>query len=653
MRENDNGTAPGCAALDEGVVCIRNGGVVSARDSAEWLSNADVIQRVPIEAGDAVSTRDEVNKVTFAQFAKEWTQNLSWIRDPTPPYGVTGFVRYTHSLHQPFVVLSIGWQVAATGRSEQLIRRVWPNRAGSWRLAASFARTVLAERLLRCQPSDHPGRLGRLGRGGELGVQAHQRVCGAVVRNQPQNHLGPLIDHPAGAVPQLLQHGLDAPPLRLVPNRLMQPEHAALPDLPQDVHSQRRQAAHQRIGVELARGRSRDFVRAAVGVQRHYRCRIDAARQRRRPAIEFVVWHDQVLSASTGGARHQTQHGGHPALQAGFFDILLPQGLALAPVGALPRRVGGAALPDEPCRAGAARVPFDEPDQLRRTRRVHRLQRGHQRHRIKHRVQPRQHTLPGAGRAQPLRLGLDTARVLFGTLGRLLCVWAQRLSQEQPAAAQLGRQRAGAGYTGVGALHAFLDRASVVHDGGVDVQRQPCAAQHPVLRRMGVQPPLNHRQQTFRQRGRYAVHSLARRWAGKQQPDAQRLLAERIAAQLRDRGKVALGRYQRTEVASRDVIARHAAHRQCRVDLGHHACQRSRQVPRQHQAGSGRDVVAELPALDRLHDRVAKCAQRLHQWAPLPQCSVIEVRARIEVKEQSQILASSGVGAAAIETLRD
>jgi hypothetical protein len=60
-----------------------------------------------------------------------------------------------------------------------------------------------------------------------------------------------------------------------------------------------------------------------------------------------------------------------------------------------------------------------------------------------------------------------------------------------------------------------------------------------------------------------------------------------------------------------------------------------------------------LPALDRLHDRVAKCAQRLHQWAPLPQCSVIEVRARIEVKEQSQILASSGVGAAAIETLRD
>jgi hypothetical protein len=652
MREIDNGTAPSCAALDEGVVCIRNGDVVSARDSAEWLSNADVIRRVPIEAGDAVFAREEVNKVTFAQFAKEWTQNLSWIRDPTPPYGVTAFVRYTQLLYQPFVVLSIGWQTAAIGRSEQLIRRVWPNRAGSWRLAASFARTVLAERL-RCRPSNHPGRLGRLGRGGELRLQAHQRVCDAVVGNQPQHHLEPLLDHSAGAVPQLLQHGPDAPPLCRVPNRRKQPEHAALPDLPQDVHYQRRQAAHQRIGVELARGRSRDFVRAAVGVQRHYRCRIDAARQRRSPAIEFVVGHDQVLSARTGGARHQTQHAGYPSLHAGFFDILLPQGLALAPVRTLPKHVGCAALPDEPCRAGAARVPLDEPDQLRRSRRVHRLQRGHQRHRIKHRVQPRQHTLPGAGRAQPLRLGLDAPRVLFGSLGRLLCAWAQRLPQEQPSAAQLGRQRAGAGYTGVGALHAFLDRASVVHDGGVDVQREPCAAQHPVLRRMGVQPPLNHRQLTFRQRGRYAVHSLARRWAGKQQPDAQRLLEERIAAQLRDRGKVAQGRYQRAEVAARDVTARHAAHRQCRVDLGHHACQRSRQVQRQHQAGSGRDVVAELPALDRLHDRVAKCAQRLHQWASLPQCSAIEVRSRINVKEQSQILGNFGIGAATIATLRD
>jgi hypothetical protein len=76
-------------------------------------------------------------------------------------------------------------------------------------------------------------------------------------------------------------------------------------------------------------------------------------------------------------------------------------------------------------------------------------------------------------------------------------------------------------------------------------------------------------------------------------------------------------------------------------------------VQRQHQAGSGRDVVAELPALDRLHDRVAKCAQRLHQWASLPQCSAIEVRSRINVKEQSQILGNFGIGAATIATLRD
>ena len=63
---------------DEGSVFLirANGDVVSARQTARWFSNAGEIRRVPAEPGDTVFVPEEMNKATFAQSAKEWTQVL-------------------------------------------------------------------------------------------------------------------------------------------------------------------------------------------------------------------------------------------------------------------------------------------------------------------------------------------------------------------------------------------------------------------------------------------------------------------------------------------------------------------------------------------------------------------------------------------------
>lgn len=63
---------------DEGSVFLvrANGDVVSARQTAGWLNRAGDLRRVPAEPGDTVFVPEEMNKTTFAQSAKEWTQIL-------------------------------------------------------------------------------------------------------------------------------------------------------------------------------------------------------------------------------------------------------------------------------------------------------------------------------------------------------------------------------------------------------------------------------------------------------------------------------------------------------------------------------------------------------------------------------------------------
>ncbi len=63
---------------DEGsIILIRaNGDVVSARQTAGWLSRSGEIRNVATEPGDTVFVPEEMNKMTLVQAAKEWTQIL-------------------------------------------------------------------------------------------------------------------------------------------------------------------------------------------------------------------------------------------------------------------------------------------------------------------------------------------------------------------------------------------------------------------------------------------------------------------------------------------------------------------------------------------------------------------------------------------------
>ncbi|MBA4281084.1 SLBB domain-containing protein [Ralstonia sp.] len=64
---------------DEGSVFLirANGDVVSARQSAGWFNQAGEIRRMPSQPGDTVFVPEEMNKTTFAQSAREWTQIFS------------------------------------------------------------------------------------------------------------------------------------------------------------------------------------------------------------------------------------------------------------------------------------------------------------------------------------------------------------------------------------------------------------------------------------------------------------------------------------------------------------------------------------------------------------------------------------------------
>jgi len=64
---------------DEGSIFIvrANGNVVSSRQSAGWFNKSGDLSQLPAEPGDTLFVPEEMNKTTFAQSAREWTQILS------------------------------------------------------------------------------------------------------------------------------------------------------------------------------------------------------------------------------------------------------------------------------------------------------------------------------------------------------------------------------------------------------------------------------------------------------------------------------------------------------------------------------------------------------------------------------------------------
>ena len=54
-----------------------NGSVVSGRQNGGWFNRGTGLAGVKAEAGDTVFVPEEMNKTTFVQNAKDWTQILS------------------------------------------------------------------------------------------------------------------------------------------------------------------------------------------------------------------------------------------------------------------------------------------------------------------------------------------------------------------------------------------------------------------------------------------------------------------------------------------------------------------------------------------------------------------------------------------------
>ena len=287
------------------------------------------------------------------------------------------------------------------------------------------------------------------------------------------------------------------------------------------------------------------FMRTVVGVQIDDGLCVElACGQCRRPAFERVVGRDQHLPLGVDGALDQAQHTAHGPLHALDAHAVLPHRQALANARRTPRRCAGTAQGVGQCRhVGAARVPLDQPIDLRQARGavlIAGLDAAHDRDRVEAGVKPRQHRRLRTGRRQALRHRDDALQVEVGRLGRVLHARAQRQLQAKAVAPEVGRQRAIAINAGVGAPDTFLGCLAVVHCEGVDVQRQPATGQDTVVRALSRQQRLDHRWSEVEQLGRASVHALAQRRARGQQRDGKGVLEERIAAEVLDRVEVAL-----------------------------------------------------------------------------------------------------------------
>jgi plasmid replication initiation protein len=91
------------------------------------------------------------------------------------------------------------------------------------------------------------------------------------------------------------------------------------------------------------------------------------------------------------------------------------------------------------------------------------------------------------------------------------------------------------------------------------------------------------------------IRPLAQRRARGQQLDAQRLLVERVAAEVLNRVEVRLALHQQAHVDAHGVAVLHpAAHCQRLVDLLEHRCQSLQVMAHQRKSRHRREVVIEL-----------------------------------------------------------
>lgn len=148
-----------------------------------------------------------------------------------------------------------------------------------------------------------------------------------IIGPQTQHPAPGMADHAPGLVDHLLHHRLDAPALGLVTYGSILAVQRVLAHEPQKVHGHGRQLAHQRVGVELARGQALQvhaalelrvelLVRAVPGVQTKDPPHVDARRQVGRPALQTVFGQQQRLAVFVDGALGQAIDVPHGLLGA-------------------------------------------------------------------------------------------------------------------------------------------------------------------------------------------------------------------------------------------------------------------------------------------------------------------------------------------------
>ena len=386
-----------------------------------------------------------------------------------------------------------------------------------------------------CGPAWPEPRCALRGRG-ERRERAHEGLGRTVVSAQPEAEPAACVEQMPGAVAQLLHHRRYASALDAAADGCIGPEQSARGHQAQDVNRHRAELAHDVVRIELARPQPSEIevglelgvellVCAVVGIGGGDVLGLEGGGQARRPALQRELGHKQRLAPLVDGPLDEAQYPANSPHDGRNLHRLLPGGQALARAWRLPARgrVGIEQL-GQRRHIGAARVPLDEEVHLRFAREVAPPDAQHHAHGVEAPVQPRQDRRflfrSMARRAQALGQRDHALEVEVGLAGGVLQARAQRQFQAKPVRAKVGRQRAVAIDTGIGAAHAFLGRATVVHREGIHVQRQPAAGLHTVVRAPRAKRGIDQRRDEVEHLGYARIHALAQLRAGRQQRHA-------------------------------------------------------------------------------------------------------------------------------------
>ncbi len=200
----------------------------------------------------------------------------------------------------------------------------------------------------------------------------------AVIGPQAQHLLTRMVNQTARLEYQLLHHGANSSALCAVAHGRIGLVQCVLTHQAQQVHGHRRQCTDQVVGVELARGQTREvhvglelrmelLVRTMVSVQLDDGLLVKALGQGGAPALEHVLGQQQLLAPFVDGALGQAKHAARMQALPGMGDLdrLATHTLALALAQHRPARsrIGHARLGPRLYRR-AARVPLDDEGHL-------------------------------------------------------------------------------------------------------------------------------------------------------------------------------------------------------------------------------------------------------------------------------------------------